>query len=136
MKILLYLFLFISLPALAQTKGDNTLVITSTDENLFDAAMNQLIKDGFEIKASDEKYQTISTEWKNIEYTLNYRLILSVQDNQLTIQGRFKNDAVNAQFNAPNNENVIEWGKSGSKAKLWEYIEVFGSHFGTEKKYK
>lgn len=116
-------------------KGVNTLVVTSTQENLFDAVMTQLIQDGFEIKESNEKYQTINTGWKFYQNTIYYRMVISIQDQKVSIRGYFKNDAVNAVFNANGSETPITWAKSGGLKYMWLLMDTFGSNFGTQKEY-
>lgn len=138
MKNLLFVLLFFPLIGFGQGepfKGANTLVVNSDIENIFDSVMKQLIKDGFEIKDSNEKYQTISTGWKFYQNTIYYRMSISIDGNQITFRSYFKNDTVNALFNSQGSETPITWAKSGGYKYLWGLMDSFASNFGTEKEY-
>jgi len=136
MKKLLLILFFFPLVGFAQSeafKGANTLVVSSADT--YDQVMRALIKDGFEIKDSNAEYQTISTGWKHYQSTVYYRLAISLDQDQITFRGFFKNDGVNAVFNAQGAETPITWAKSGGMSYAWGLMDSFASYFGTEKEY-
>jgi hypothetical protein len=136
-KLLLVLFLipFFSLAQSEPSKGDNTIVVKSDKEDLFDLAMMRLLQDGFEIKDSNEKYQTISTESKKMSEYASYRFIISIIDDQVQLQGRWKNDIGNAVFNTQGFEYEMVWKKKGGESHIWKYLESFASNFGTDRSY-
>jgi hypothetical protein len=138
MKKLLFILLLFPLIAMGQNepfKGANTLVIKSDSEITFDQVMKRLIQDGFEIKDSNPEYGLINTGWKFYQNTIYYRLSIVVEGNQVTFRGSFKNDMVNAVFNAQTSETPITWAKSGGFKYLWGLMDTFGSNFGTQKEY-
>ena len=138
MKNLLIALLFFPLVGWGQGepfKGANTLVVYTDLENPFDAVMRKLIQDGFEIKDSNPEYGLINTGWKNYQSTLYYRLSIVTEPGKVTLRGSFRNDAVNALFNAQNSETPITWAKSGGYKYLWALIDQVGSEFGSKKDY-
>lgn len=132
--ILLLLIPFLSFAQSKPFKGANTLIVQTESTELFTEIGKQLIQDGWEIAESNSDFQTISTGWREVGW-IKQRMIISVLDGGIQIQGRLINEGANAVLNNTGSDYILEWKKVGVNREAWERMEVFASHFGTDRMY-
>lgn len=132
MKRLLIVLLLFPTALWAQSKGDNTLEVSSTAT--FQEVGRQLILDGYELGESNAEFGTLTTAWRDIKF-IKYRLVLAVLEDKVVIQSKWMNESANGVLNTQGSENQVSFKKGGVEGDIWERMEVFASHFGTEIRY-
>ena len=135
MKKILIALLFFPLMGFGQDapfKGANTLVVNSVVT--FEEVGKKLLKDGYSISYSDASLGFITTAWKDARW-IKYNLNVAIFDDRIQIQAKAINEGANAVLNSTGSDWLVDYKKSGVENDIWKAMEVFASHFGTDRIY-